>query len=257
MMGIDVPIPELQLIVHQPVMNDIAFMGEREFFTAMQYLCVDKESLIQDETLLKTLTNFQVIMKVLSQTRDREKVRYIQTFFMILFPQSQCVILPSSIILNEKDKSPVVIDNNNFELFQQQLKKILCVSSIFQGENIVYNPANAAAKKIADKLMQGRRKVAELKGKENKQTSILTRYISILITAGIVSLQESKTLTLFQLFDLMERYIAFTEWNTDMQVRLAGGKPEKTVEPWMRDLHADQNQAFSSSNTSDQVKVYR
>lgn len=246
MTGIDIPIPEMSLIIHQPNINDIAFMGEKEFFTAMQYLCVDKESLIQDESLLGTLTNFQVIMKVLNQTKDKSKVNLIRTFLLILFPKCQSVILPSSIILSEKDKDPITIDDNNFDIFQDYMKKILCVNSIFQGDNIIYNPANEAAKKIADKFYQARRKVAELKNKKHQDSSVLTRYVSILIVARILNIDNCKNLTLFQLFDLMERFTAFTEWDADLRVRLAGGKPDKTVESWMRDLYLNQNQMFSS-----------
>ena len=35
----------------------------------------------------------------------------------------------------------------------------------------------------------------------------------------------------------MERYNAFIEWDVDLRVRLAGGKPDKPVESWMRDIH--------------------
>lgn len=257
MTGIDIPIPELSLIIHQPTINDIAFMGEKNFFTAMQYFCINKESLIQDKSLLETLTNFQVIMKVLSQTKDKSKVNIMRTFLLILFPKCQSVILPSSIILSEKDKDPITIDDNNFETFQNYIKKILCVNSIFQGDNIVYNPANETAKKIADKLMWGRMKVAELKNKENKNNSILTRYVSILIVAKILNIDNCKNLTLFQLFDLMERFTAFIEWDTDLRVRLAGGKPEKTVESWMRDLYTQEIQTFNSSDTSSLIKTYK
>ena len=46
MAGIDIPIPELQLTVHVPTIKDIAYIGETKFFMAVQYLCLDKESLI-------------------------------------------------------------------------------------------------------------------------------------------------------------------------------------------------------------------
>jgi hypothetical protein len=36
----------------------------------------------------------------------------------------------------------------------------------------------------------------------------------------------------------MERYGAYVEWDTDLQVRLAGGKPDKQVETWMRNLYS-------------------
>lgn len=237
MAGIDIPIPELQLSIHQPVIRDIAFMGEHEFFTAMQYLCVDKEVLIQDESLLATLSNFQVLMKVLQQAQDSSKKGMIQTLLLLLFPERQSTILSGSIILTAKGQDPVTIDDNNFETVQDYVKTVLCVDSIFQGDNIVYNPANAAAKAIADKIMAGRRKVAQQKANGNNE-SILTRYMSVLtIGVGSMSLQDCLNLTLFQLFDLMERYTSLVEWDTDMKVRLAGGKPEKTVESWMRDIH--------------------
>lgn len=237
MVGGDIPIPELHITMHNPSITEISLMGEKEFFTAMQYLCIDKEALIQDETLLANLSNFQVLMKVLEQSQDKQKKNNIQTLLLLLFPEYQSIILPSSIMLSKKDEQPVVIDTNNFEMFQDYIKAALCANSIFQGDNIVYNPANEAAKKIADKIMAGRRKVAQLKSNGGNE-SVLTRYLSIL-TVGLnsMSLEDCSKLTLFQLFDLMDRYISFVEWDTDLRVRLAGGKPDKTVETWMRDLH--------------------
>jgi len=46
MAGVDIPIPELQITVHPPIIRDIAFMGESDYFMAVQYLCLEKESLI-------------------------------------------------------------------------------------------------------------------------------------------------------------------------------------------------------------------
>lgn len=238
MAGIDIPIPELQLTVHVPTIKDIAYIGETKFFMAVQYLCLDKESLIQDETLLSSLTNFQVLMKVLEQSQDKDKKNAIIMLLTLLFPDYSPAITKNSIILMQMDtKQSMLIDNNNFEIFQDALKQILCVNSLFQGNNIIYNPANDRAKEIADKIMKGRRKVAEIKNKGNNE-SVLTRYISILtVGTNTMTLQDCLNLNLFQIFDLMERYSAFVEWDTDLRIRLAGGKPDKPVESWMRDLH--------------------
>lgn len=256
MAGIDIPIPELQLTIHVPVVRDIAFMGEQQFFLAVQYLCLEKESLIQDESLLSSLSNFQVLMKVLEQSQDKTKKTAIITLLKLLFPEYMALITKNSIILKLVDgQDTVLIDDSNFDQFQAILKEILCVSSIFQGENIIYNPANKRAKEIADKLMRGRRKVAEIKSKEGNE-SVLTRYISILTVARVVSLEQCLQCNLFQLFDLMERYTNYIEWDTDLQVRLAGGKPDKPVESWMRDLHSTKTTAFNSGGMSDAIKVY-
>ena len=52
---------------------------------------------------------------------------------------------------------------NNFDILQAAANEVLCMSSLFQGKNIVYNPGNAAAKRSADKLMRSRKKIAEQK----------------------------------------------------------------------------------------------
>ena len=238
MAGIDIPIPELQLTIHVPVIKEIALMGETKFFMAVQYLCLDKESLIQDETLLSSLTNFQVLMKVLEQSQDKDKKNAVIMLLTLLFPDYIPVITRNSIILTKQgENQPQLIDDNNFDIFQSVLKEILCVNSLFQGNNVIYNPANDRAKEIAEKLMRGRRKVAEIKSKGNNE-SVLTRYISILtIGSNTMSLEDCLNLNMFQIFDLMERYNAFIEWDVDLRVRLAGGKPDKPVESWMRDIH--------------------
>ncbi len=238
MAGIDIHIPELQLTIHVPVIKEIALMGETKFFMAVQYLCLDKESLIQDETLLSSLTNFQVLMKVLEQSQDKDKKNAVIMLLTLLFPDYIPVITRNSIILTKQgENQPLLIDDNNFDIFQSVLKEILCVNSLFQGNNIIYNPANDRAKEIAEKLMRGRRKVAEIKSKGNNE-SVLTRYISILtIGSNTMSLEDCLNLNMFQIFDLMERYNAFIEWDVDLRVRLAGGKPDKPVESWMRDIH--------------------
>lgn len=237
MVGIDIPVPELQLTIHVPTIKDIAYMGEQEFFSAIQYICLNKESLVQDETLLASLTNFQVLMKVLEQSQDKNKKTAIITLLKLLFPEYVAMITPNSIVLTVMGESnrTVLIDDSNFEAFQQVVREALCVNSLFQGDNVVYNPVNDAAKKIADKIMRGRQRVAAQKGANGD--SILTRYISILTVAKIVSIEDCSNLNMFQLFDLMERYTNFVEWDTDLRVRLAGGKPDKQVESWMKELH--------------------
>lgn len=238
MAGIDIPIPELQLIIHVPTIKEIALIGETKFFMAVQYLCLDKESLIQDEILSSSLTNFQVLMKVLEQSQDKDKKDAVVMLLTLLFPDYIPLLTRNSIILTKQnEKQPILIDDNNFDIFQDTLKEVLCVNSIFQGNNVIYNPANDRAKEIAEKLMRGRRKVAEIKNKGSNE-SVLTRYVSILtVGSQTMSLEDCLNLNMFQIFDLMERYNAFIEWDVDLRVRLAGGKPDKPVESWMRDIH--------------------
>ena len=235
MTGIDIPIPQMQLTLHQPTIQEISFLGEQDFFTAVHLLTLDKEVLIEDESVSSQLTNFQVLMKVIEQM-DANKKAPLYSLFSLLFPEHRMVLMPKSIVLMGNETENVMIDENNFQTFQDVLKEVLCVSNLFQGNNVVYKPANAAAKRIADKIMRGRRKVAEMKEKSND--SVFARYISIL-TIGLASmtLQDCTALTMFQLFDLVERFNLFTEWDINLRARLAGGTPKSEAENWMKSIH--------------------
>lgn len=237
MAGIDIPIPELQLTLHPPTLQDIAFMGEEDYFQAIQYLCLEKRQFIQDESLLETITNFQVLMKILMQPEFKDKKQIILTVLQLLFPDRKTLVTPNSIILMNKEKESSIIDESNFPVFQNVLNQVSCTKQIFKGDNdIVYNPVNATAKKIADKLEASRRKIAQIKSAD--QGSVLTRYISILVVGlNSMTLQDCLNLTVFQLFDLVDRYMLQVSWDVDLKSRLAGGKPEEQVENWMKNIH--------------------
>lgn len=240
MTGIDIPIPELQLVIHQPRINEIAYMGEEDFFQAAQYLCLQKESLTSDETVLANLTNFQVLMKVIEQQPTSERKIALITLLSLLFPDYQAMITPNSIVLRDAESGAMkLIDKDNFQFLQDMITQILCLSSLLSGDNVVYKPANDKAKKIAEKIMAGRRKVAEIKSKESKKESILSRYISILtIGNDSMTLQDYCNCTVYQLFDLIERYNLYVDWDVDLRVRLTGTKPKKEVENWMKPIHS-------------------
>ena len=99
-----------------------------------------------------------------------------------------------------------------------------------------FNPANQKAKEIAEKLMRGRQRVAAQKGQSN--TSIFSQYLSIL-TVGLnsMSLQDLSELTMYQLYDLVERYMLYVNWDMDVRCRLAGGKPDSQPDNWMKSIH--------------------
>lgn len=67
---------------------------------------------------------------------------------------------------------------------------------------------------------------------------MIRNYISVL-TVGLksMSLQEIIDLTLYQLYDLVERFSLYTDWDIDIRSWLAGAKGEKPIVNWMKNLH--------------------
>ena len=234
MCGSDIPIPEIQAAVHQPKMKEIALIGEADFFVAIQCLNVDKNLLRQDKTLLQNTSNFQIFMTIMSEKETKDKKLATQQLLQLLFPNHNIMFTPRSILLQGKENSST-IDDSNFEFLQEILKQVFCVSNK-NNQQAGFNPANDKAREIAEKLMRGRQRVAEQNGSAN--ASIFSQYLSIL-TVGLssMSLQELMDLTMYQLYDLVERYQLYISWDIDIRSRLAGAKPDDRPDNWMKNIH--------------------
>ena len=234
MAGIDIPIPECQLIMHQPTIKEIAYMGEENFFQGIQYLCLQKNMVIQDESLLESITNFQIFMTIMQEKQTADKKADVVQVLSLLFPKYQVIFTPRSIMFNSTEEN-LMIDEGNFESLQSTISEVFCIQN---SDAAAFNPANKKAKEIADKLMKARQKVAKLKAENGGGGSALAQYVST-ITIGVasMSLQNCLDLTMYQLYDLMERYSLYINWDIDLKSRLAGGKPDKPVENWMKNIH--------------------
>ena len=234
MCGIDLPIPECKVIIHQPKIKEIAHLGEKEFFIGVQTLCLDKKFMSSDKALLETPNNFQIFMTIMSEKQTADKKIAIQQLFQLIFPNYKLSFTPRTLILSGKDGMSI-IDENNFEYLQSMVSSIFCLRS-GPGAQDSFNPADEAARKIAEKLMRGRQRVAEQKGETD--VSILSQYLSIL-TIGIpsMSLQNLMDLTIYQIYDLIERYNLYVNWDIDIKSRLAGAKPENKPDNWMKNIH--------------------
>ena len=234
MCGIDIPIPELQTTIHQPTIKEISYIGEQEFFIGLQTLSINKNMIASGNSVLENTTNFQIFMTIMKEQETKDKKDAVINFFQLVFPGSQVIFTPMSILLN-KEGQQTLVDENNFDILQEIIKQIFCVNS-GPMDQTTFNPADQKAREIAEKLMRGRQRVAEQKGETN--SSAFGRYLSILtIGLNAMSLSEAMNLTMYQMYDLVERYTLYLNWDLDIRTRLAGGKPDSKPEDWMKNIH--------------------
>ena len=234
MCGTDYPVPECQLVIHQPRIKEISLIGESDFFSGIQCLCLNKSMFVKDESLLANTNNFQIFMTIMSEKEAADKKFAVQQVCTLLFPKHRVIFTPRSVLLSGEGSS-VMIDENNFEFLQKALTDICCLKTGPMDQQS-FNPANNKAREIAEKLMRGRQRVAAQKGENN--ISIFSQYLSILtVGLGSMSLQDAMDLTMFQLYDLVERYMLYINWDMDVRCRLAGGKPENQPDNWMKNIH--------------------
>lgn len=234
MCGTDYPVPECQLVIHQPQIKEIALIGETDFFTGIQCLCLNKSMFVKDESLLGDTTNFQIFMTIMSEKEAIEKRQAVDQLFILLFPNYKVTFTPRSLILM-KDGQSSMIDESNFNKLQEAVSAICCLKTGPMDQQ-AFNPSDAKAREIAEKLMRGRQRVAAQKGENN--TSIFSQYLSTL-TIGVhsMSLEDCMNLTMYQLYDLVERYMLYVNWDLDIRSRLAGATPEGQPDNWMKNIH--------------------
>lgn len=234
MCGTDYPVPELQLTIHQPKIHEISYIGETDFFSGIQCLCLNKSMFVKDERDLLNTSNFQIFMTIMSEKEAADKKRAVQQVCALLFPKYKLLMTPRSVLLSDGSTN-IQIDETNFEYLQEAISTICCLKT-GPMDQTSFNPADAKAREIAEKLMRGRQRVAAQKGETN--ISIFSQYLSI-ITVGLhsMSLQDATELTMFQLYDLVERYMLYINWDMDIRSRLAGAKPDSQPDNWMKNIH--------------------
>lgn len=239
--GIDVPIPEIGVNIHQPTIREIAYIGEKSFYEAAQTIIIQKENFInglenitqEDKIALSQMSNFEIFLKLveanpLSSTK-------VQMLLSLLFPDFNSSIEERFIFLvNPKEQKNILINDSNFEILQEVITTILCLQSGNTKEE--FNPQGDRAREIAEKIKRGRERAARLKGEKRQQSNFLSKYISGLgIGTNTLNIHNVLDLTLYQLLNQLERYGLYTQYNISIQAKMAGAKDVEDVD-WLKDI---------------------
>ena len=233
--GIDLPVAECQLTIHQPSIKEISFIGDKDFFTGVQCLCLYKSMFIEDKNALSDINNFQIFMMIMQEKEAKDKKNATKQVLTLLFPNYKILFTPNSLLfqgLGNEEK--IIIDENNFEIFQKVLRQIFCMKNAPM-DQVAFNPAGEKAREIAKKLQRGRERIAA--ERNDKDSSTFSQYLSILAVGLHLPIQSLIELTMFQLYDLIERYMLWVNWDLDARTRLAGGKPDDKPDNWMKNIH--------------------
>ena len=129
-------------------------------------------------------------MTLLNSPEGQDKKTHVKQLLNMICPSYKISFTPRSIFFNKEDTN-IILDEGNFDSFQEILRQIFCVNSGAMGET-AFNPADAKAREIAE----GRQRVAAEKGEG--AGSIFAQYASIL-TVGLnsMSLHDVLDLTMF------------------------------------------------------------
>lgn len=234
--GIDLPVPECQIVLHQPRNEEIALIGETDFFSGVQCLCLYKSMFATDKVDLSDINNFQIFMTIMQEKEAKNKKEAVRSVLSLLLPDYNILFTPNSLLLQpyDKEKDNCIIDTDNFEQLQEVLRLIFCMKEGPMTQQ-AFNPKGAKAREIAEKLMKGRERIAAEQG--SNHTSIFSQYISILQVGLQLPPSVLNKMTMYQLYDQVERFMLKVAWDQDVAIRLAGGKPDDKPDNWMKNIH--------------------
>lgn len=233
--GTDILIKELNLILNQPYLIDIAKMGQDRYLDALATINFDREQLIGDLTQeeVEKISNFLWIMLLLKT--KKEKQYNLILFLQIIFKEYDIEIDLENfwIILKNRnnEKNTVKITDLNFNILKSYINYV-CYSN--KKNKSSYNTQSKVAERIAKKLEEGRNKINSVKNKDQK--SVFCNAISSLADGLKLPLKiVYNEFTVYQFYNQLKRYQKHEEYEQLMKALLAGAKDIK-LESWYEDL---------------------
>ena len=242
--GLPLVVPNCNLVLQQPKITDIAGFGENKLFemvSLLGQLGAITQPIKEGNPQLESLPDFQILLIILDESPQLWEE--LQGFLNFLAPEYEFECFPGGIncIYKDTEKIMAQITVDNFQNF------LVCVKTMFLPKGVMpnsqeddFNPANAQAAAIAEKLRAGRKKVAELNQKKQKTTSVLMNYVSVLTIALKIPIEQLLDMTVFQIYDLHMR--TFRKQDYDFYSRLCSTPLMDTSkidapDPWMDDLY--------------------
>lgn len=238
--GNDIPFEEAQVIIHQPTIKEIAYIGENDFFIGCGLLNFSKDLLdVKDKSVLDQYDDFDILMSImiskekslLSNIENAEKV------LMLMFPLYSIGFEPGCITLTDSESKVFQITKDNFSIFKGYLKQIFNLNVKDKDLPTSYNPSGDMSSRIAEKLKKRHQQLAQLNNEKGDEIRVFSRYTSILAVGLKKPFDKLFNYTVYQLYDEFQRFSLKTQHDLYIKAKLAGAKDMKEVEDWMKDLH--------------------
>ena len=120
---IDIPFVGAQVAVHQPSLEEIAYIGGQDvLFPGCELLRISKDILNENDKVdLDKITNFDILMQIISMPSPELKkpIENAKTVFELLFPQFEIEWKPPFEISLNKDNIKISINRNNYDELRQ------------------------------------------------------------------------------------------------------------------------------------------
>lgn len=242
MTGTNIIIEGTPVKIHQPTISEIALIGEERFFYSLNSFMINIDKIkktLEEKTedkevakeLIKNINEYIVLLQYL-QT-DEILVQDFELLCNLLFIDYKIQLLQGNLIMKslKSDLQDFQFDLEFFLKLKDVIKEIFKLNKIT--ENSSLNPKGKLAEKIASKMQKTRAKIEKMNGP--KGVDILSHYISILsIGTNALNISTIKDLTIYQLYDQLERFNLYSQYQSSTQAAMAGAKVD--IVDWLKKI---------------------
>lgn len=244
--GAPISVPGLGLKIYQPKLYEIAELGEELFYYYLSFFKINKElvlSNIKDSDQrfqLEISSEYEVFKMVID---DQEEIKKgITTILNLVFRDMEIIKFNDSFIfLRTKEGQQYIINDQSFLLIKEIIYTIFNINKKeTESSSKDFNPGSDLASDIAEKLRKRKEALERLKkasesSQGKKDQSILADFVSILAVGLSLSLNHVLNLTLYQLFNLMNRFNLYSQYQSQIQAMLQGAEDIELVD-WFKKI---------------------
>lgn len=229
----DIPFPQAQLTIHNPSINEIAFIGEESFHPGVHFLAFSKDQLgEQDKIRLSDKSDFDIFMSIMCSPEAATYKNDATMVLTLLFPEYQINYDMRKGICFKSENHVAVINNSNFDNFKDIINTIFVLDDKSGASGNEYNPADGRAAKIAEKFKKAKQKKAS-QNATAADVNILGHMISILAVGEKKDQNELLEYTVYQLKDEFNRFKLKEAYDIYIKAKMAGAQDLDEVQNWM------------------------
>lgn len=211
-------------------------MSEQDYFLALQVFRMNKESM---KITSPEVTDWSIFQKTLEQEIDGvPDLKDLIIRFLRLFVE-KINLGPRSFMVMTKDGVQNIEPEQLGEL--QALVGKVGGAYLLKPHEEEFHPINRQAAAIAEKMKKARaRKRAQ--EPQNKSSGFIARYLRAVSTATPNTLHDACNMTLYQLDQALQTYLAYEAYDLEVRSRLAGAKGDDKMVHWIMREKEDEGQ---------------
>lgn len=196
LLGLPICTPEFGYI-HSPTLEEIAVMGYSNYSELMSTLLINKDMFTN---VPEEVTEYELLVYLLSQDENKRR-NFVDACKLVLKEDVGFHVFNDigEVITIGSDRVDHHINKDNFFLFQTL---IYLVSQNKYEKDEAYNPANEAARKAIEEMLNKKKKKKNVKPRKEVNFNSL---ISLVMTLGNYRSEDIRKLNIYQFMDRYKR----------------------------------------------------